>query len=85
MSDDELAAALGYMTTHAEALHMQMQPDETTAEGEETQPEAKDETSGAMPMSKDDTQDKEIQAIREELEALKHDTGTETKEDTATA
>lgn len=76
MTDDDLSAALGYITTHAQNLHMQSQPDETTAQDEASSPEAQNKTSGAQPMSKDDNQDREIQAIRDELEALKHDDET---------
>lgn len=68
LSDDDIAATLGLMTTIGEQHHMASQPQETPSEApKQPQDEPK--------MDKVDTeQDKEIKAIRKELEKLlKHE------------
>lgn len=66
MSDDDLAAALGYVTTLSE----QMLPQDTPVEALDEEMEGEEEETEVM---SDEEQTAEIEAIRAELEALKED------------
>lgn len=86
MTDDDIAASLGFITT----LSQQMLPqdDMTTAEGEEmeTPEDAPIEPMAEKePEEEKDETELEIEAIRKELEALKEEVYGEETEDTDTA
>lgn len=73
MTDDDVAASLGFITTLSQGLLPQ--DDMTTAEDEETEEPEEEPTE-----DRDEAQDEEIRKIREELEALKNEPETEDTE-----
>lgn len=87
LSDDDLAAALGLMTTLSEKQMNPMGEDDLQETDPESNSEEREEkTEGEVPGGNIDTQQqKEIDDIRAELEALKHDTASETTENPGTA
>lgn len=75
MTDDDIAATLGLMTTIGE---QGMMPQEEEEEGTEEAPEApKQPQEESKSAGVDSEQDKEIKAIREELESLKEEISNE--------
>lgn len=73
MSHDDTAAALGYITTLSEHMFHHGNPaDDLSSSG--TQNSTSD--TGTTDQKHNDEQDKEIEAIRKELEVLKQDDQT---------
>jgi len=73
MSDDDMASALGYITTLSEGIHGLNQPQQDTS-GQEPVPATPNETqpeTAGQAGTLDSRQEKEIAQIRQELEALK--------------
>lgn len=81
LTDDNIAAALGYATTLSEPLLSQMMP-----AGDETMEEEPEEESDTM--ESDDEQDQAIAELRTKIEQLEaeinDEEGTETEENTGT-
>lgn len=85
MSDDDMAAALGFITTLGEHTHKTMNPEEDPNAQSNTPDEGTGEAPQEQPTQKtpedhEAEQDTEIQAIRTELEQLlAQENGTKTE------
>ncbi len=81
MTDDDVAASLGFITTLSESMLPQDTMD--TAEDEAVEAPVEDTAPPAAPApERDEAQDAEIQAIRDELDELKAEIEDESETET---